>query len=109
MELTAEHAAQLAEQRKGVRRARGQGRRWYLRAVLMLVIGWWAFWRGGSFNLTLGITMAALATLAISLGRSLRRQADTAERKIELMERSGGRAAADQRTSAPADQRTEGP
>jgi len=102
MPLTAEHAAQLAEQRKGVRRARGQGRRWYLRAVLMLAIGWWAFWRGGSLNLTLGIAMVALATLAISLGRSLRRQGVDAEEKIRLMEEGG----AVERTDAQTDRRT---
>ncbi len=102
MPLAAEHAGRLAELRKGVRRARGQGRRWFLRAGVMLAIAWWAYWRGGSVNLAVGMAMVVLAILAVSIGRSQRRQATNAETKIRLMEEGG----AVEPTDAHADGRT---
>jgi len=87
--LSPEQAEQLAVQRKAVRRAKAQGRRWFLRSLVMLAIAWWAFWRGGSLNLALGIAMTALAVLSISLGRSLRHQAREIERKLDVLAGSG--------------------
>ena len=83
--MTPEQAQQLAEQRKAARRARRQGWRWYLRAVLMLAIAVVALWRGGQVNVAIGAVLVLLALLAWSLGRSLRRQAAQMEEKLDLM------------------------
>jgi hypothetical protein len=87
--LSPELAARLAEQRQAVRRARAHGRRWYLRAGVLLAVAWWALYRRGGLNVALGVAMLALAVVAVSLGRQLRRQAAEAERKIEIMGREG--------------------
>ena len=88
--MTPEQAPQLAEQRKAARRARRQGWRWYLRAVLMLAIAVVALWRGGQVNVAIGAVLVLLALLAWSLGRSLRRQAAQMEEKLDLMEQATG-------------------
>jgi len=84
--MTPEQAEQLAAQRKAARRARAQGRRWYLRAVLMIVMGVVAFIRGGQLYIILAAAMLLLAAMAVSLGTTVRRQADAMEEKIDLME-----------------------
>jgi len=78
----------LAAQRKLVRRAMGQGRRWYLRAVLMVAIAVIAAWRGGQLNYALGVVMILLATMGISLGRSIRRSAQASLEKLELLDKT---------------------
>ena len=88
--MTPEQTQQLAEQRKAARRARRQGWRWYLRAVLMLAIAVVALWRGGQVNVAIGAVLVLLALLAWSLGRSLRRQAAQMEEKLDLMEQATG-------------------
>lgn len=75
----------LDSQRRLVRRARAQGRRWYLRGVLMLLVAAWSFWRGGSLYVTVGVVMVALSAMSFHLGRNLRASAAEAERKIALM------------------------
>ncbi len=87
----------LEEQRRRVRRAFGQGRRWWLRAALLLAVAAWGFARGGSFYLGLGAVMVLLAVMSASLGRTLRRQAQEAERKLALMEMAD-RGAGDRQT-----------
>jgi hypothetical protein len=77
----------LQEQRTAVRRARRQGRHWYLRAVLMLVVAFWGFYRGGGMFTTIGVTMSVLALLSAHLGRQMRRGAVEMERKLDLMEK----------------------
>ncbi|MFI5208330.1 MAG: hypothetical protein ACHQX4_09955 [Gemmatimonadales bacterium] len=84
--LDPEQAQQLARQRAAMGRARAQGRRWYLRSVLMAAIAAVALYRGGQINTVVGVVMAFLALLAWSLGRSLRRSATDMETKIKLME-----------------------
>ena len=84
--LDAAQAEQLAQQKAAMRRARAQGRRWYLRAVLMAAIAVIALYRGGQVNTVIGVVMAFLALLASSLGHSLRRSATDMETKIKLME-----------------------
>lgn len=79
---------ELQQQRKAVRRARAQGRHWYLRAVLMLVIAFWGLYRGGALFNTIGIVMTVLALLSAHLGRQLRRGAKEMERKLDLMEKA---------------------
>ena len=79
-------AGQLAAQRKAAQRALGQGRRWYLRAVLLMVIAVVAVYRGGQINRFVGITMVVLAGVSASMGRGLRRGAADTLAKIDLME-----------------------
>ena len=87
--LTPQQAEQLAAQKKIAHRALGQGRRWFLRSVLMFVIACIAGYRGGQLNLAIAIGMVVLAALCFSLGRSVRRGAIESTKKIELMEKSG--------------------
>jgi hypothetical protein len=79
-------AQQLAQQKVAVGRARAQGRRWYLRSVLMVVIALYALYRGGQINTLVGAVMALLSLLAFSLGRNMRQSATDMETKIKLME-----------------------
>ena len=79
-------AEQLGQQKAAMSRARGQGRRWYLRSVLMAVVAAVALYRGGQLNTVIGVVMVVLALLSVSLGRSLRRSATDMETKIKLME-----------------------
>ena len=79
-------AEQLAGQKAAMRRARAQGRRWYLRSVLMVVIAVVALYHGGQINTVVGVVIAFLSLLSFSLGRSLRRSATDMETKIGLME-----------------------
>lgn len=78
---------QLAQQKTWARRARAQGRRWYLRSALMAVIAVVALYRGGQINTVIGAVMAFLALLSFSLGRSMRQSATNMETKIGLMEK----------------------
>jgi hypothetical protein len=78
-------AQQLVQQKAAMGRARAQGRRWYLRAVLLALIAAVALYRGGQLNTVIGVVMVVLALLSLSLGRSLRRSATDMEAKIELM------------------------
>lgn len=87
-------AQQLAQQRLVARRALAQGRRWYLRSVILLFIAGAAVYRGGQVNVAIGVAMAILAVLSISLGRDMRRSAREAEAKITTME-DGSRLTAD--------------
>jgi len=87
--LSPEQAAQLVAQRQTARRTMAQGRRWYLRAVLLVVIAAVAGYRGGQANNVLAAVMVVLAAMCVSLGRSMRRAAQETERKIDLMEKSG--------------------
>lgn len=79
-------AEQLAQLKAAARRARAQGRRWYLRSALMVVIAGVAFYHGGQINVVIGSVMAFVALLSWSLGRSLRRSATDMETKLKLME-----------------------
>ena len=79
-------AEELATQRALARRARGQGRRWYLRALLMLMISAYALYRGGQLNVLVGGVLVLLALLSVSLGRNMRTSARAMEAKIKLME-----------------------
>jgi len=81
-------AERLVEQRKAARKARAQGRQWYLRAVLMCAIAGVAAWMGGQVYYILAAVMAVLAAMAVSLGKRVRSQADAMEQKIDLMERT---------------------
>ena len=73
-------------QKARARRTLGQGRRWYLRGVLMFVIASVAGYRGGQVNVIIGVAMVMLAALCFSLGRSMRKGARDSLKKIELME-----------------------
>jgi low affinity Fe/Cu permease len=84
--MALEQLERLAEQRKAARRARAQGRRWYLRAILMVVVATIAFLRGGQLYVILAGVMLLLALMSVSLGTSVRRQAAAMEAKIDLME-----------------------
>jgi len=75
----------LEEQKKAVRRARTEGRRWILRGILLAVVAVAAFLRGGSFYRSLGVALAIVAVLAGHLGRQMRRTAAEMERKIQLL------------------------
>jgi len=86
--MTPEQAERLETQRKAARLARAQGRRWYLRAVLMCLIAAVGLMRGGQLYHILSGVMLLLAAMAASLGKQVRRQADEMERKIDLMERT---------------------
>jgi hypothetical protein len=78
-----------------VGRARAQGRRWYLRAVLMLCIAVVALYRGGQINTVIGVALLVLALMAASLGHSTRKQARAMEEKLKLVQLAGaGHAAA---------------
>jgi hypothetical protein len=77
---------QLAQQRVAMRRARAQGRRWYLRSALMAAIAAVALYRGSQINTVIGVVMAFLALLSFSLGHSMRQSATNMETKIKLME-----------------------
>ena len=81
-------AERLVEQRKAARVARAQGRRWYLRALLMCVVAAVAIVQGGQVYYILAGVMLLLAAMTVSLGKQLRRQADAMEQKIDLMERT---------------------
>lgn len=78
----------LAQQRKRMALAMAQGRRWYLRSVLMLVVAVVALYRGGQFNTVLGFGLIAVAVMSSSLARSIRRGARESEKKIALMEKT---------------------
>jgi hypothetical protein len=84
--LTPQQAAQLVESRRRAHRAMGQGRRWYLRGVLMFIVACLAGYRGGQLNSVVAIVMVILAGMCISLGRTMRRSAKASEEKIDLME-----------------------
>ena len=84
--LDADQARQLAEQKAAMRRARAQGRRWYLRAGLIVVVSVVALFRGGQLNVVVGVVLALLAVMSASLGRGMRRSAEDMETKIRLME-----------------------
>ena len=88
--LSPAQAEELALQKKRARRTLGQGRRWYLRGVLMFVIASVAGYRGGQVNVIIGVAMVVLAALCFSLGKSMRKGARETIRKIELMETSIG-------------------
>ncbi len=79
-------AEELASQRQLMRRAFGQGRRWYLRAVLLLLVAGFGFARGGQLNVFIGAIMLILAVLSGSLGRTMRNNARAMKAKIKLME-----------------------
>jgi predicted anti-sigma-YlaC factor YlaD len=84
--MTPQQVEQLAAQRQAARRARAQGRRWYLRSVLMIVVAVVAVLRGGQVYYILAGALVLLAAMAVSLGTTVRRQADAMEEKIDLME-----------------------
>ena len=84
--LSPDLAQQLAEQRLVTRRAMAQGRRWYLRSLILCLIAGFAAWRGGQVNIVIGVAMLLLAAMSISMGRDLRRSAREAEGKIRTME-----------------------
>ena len=86
--LTPQQAEELAVQRKKAKRALGQGRRWFLRGILMFVIAIVAGYRGGQMNMVIGIAMVVLSALCFSLGRSMRRSAHESIAKIDLMEKT---------------------
>lgn len=75
----------LEEQKRAVRRARAQGRRWILRGILLAITAAVAVLRGGSFFHSLGVALAIVAVLAAHMGRQMRRTAAEMERKINLM------------------------
>ena len=78
-------AERLLEQRKAARKAMAQGRRWYLRGVLMCVVASIALVRGGQLYYLLAGLMLFLAALSVSLWKNLRMQARAMEEKIDLM------------------------
>ena len=84
--LTTAQAEEVARLRQVARRSLAQGRRWYLRAVLLMVIAVVGGSRGGSLYTTIAIVMIVLATMAISLGHSLRKQGRIMADRIDLME-----------------------
>ena len=84
--LSPEQAQRLADQKKAARRALGQGRRWFLRGVLMFVVAMVAGYRGGQLNMVIAIAMVLLSALCFSLGRSVRKSAKSSLEKIALME-----------------------
>ena len=84
--LNPELAEQLAQQRLAVRRAMAQGRRWYLRSAVLVLIAGVAAWRGGQVNTLIGVAMVLLAVMSISMGHNMRRSAREAESKITTME-----------------------
>ncbi len=88
--MVPEQAERFAAQRQAARKARVQGRRWYLRSVLLVVVAGVAFLRGGQMYLILAAVMLLLAAMSVSLGTSVRRQADAMEEKIDLMARGTG-------------------
>jgi len=86
--LNPDLAQQLAQQRLTARRAMAQGRRWYLRSMILFLIAGAAAWRGGQVNIVIGVAMLVLAAMSISMGRDMRRSAREAESKIRTMEDS---------------------
>ena len=84
--LSPDQAGLLKKQRQVAQRALAQGRRWYLRSVLMVVIAVVAGTRGGQINYVLAVIMVLLAGIAVSMGRNLRRGARESLEKIDLME-----------------------
>ena len=78
---------QLQQQRRMAQRALAQGRRWYLRSVLMMIVAIVAAYRGAQINDILAIVMVILAGISWSMGRSLRRGARASLQKIDLMEK----------------------
>jgi len=85
-QLDPDLAQELAQQRLNARRAMAQGRRWYLRSAVLGLIAGVAAWRGGQLNIVIGVAMAVLAAISISMGRDMRRSARAAEQKIRTME-----------------------
>jgi len=85
-QLNPELVQQLAQQRLNARRAMAQGRRWYLRSAILCLIAGAAVWRGGQVNVVIGVAMAVLAVISVSMGRDMRRSARDAEQKIQTME-----------------------
>ena len=83
-------AEQLASLRGSMRRALGRGRWWYLRGVVMMMIAVMAGYMGGQVYRFLAVVLVLLAAMSISLGRSIRRGAKDALKKIDLMEHDGG-------------------
>ena len=84
--LASDHVELLRKQRKLAQRALSQGRRWYLRAALMLVVAVVAGSRGGQVNYAIGVVMVLLAGICASMGRGMRRSARESLEKIDLME-----------------------
>jgi hypothetical protein len=84
--LDPDFAQQLAQQRLMARRAMAQGRRWYLRSIILSVVAIAAVFRGGQVNIAIGVVMAILAAISVSMGRNMRRGAKAAEAKITTME-----------------------
>ena len=78
----------LAQQRLVARRALAHGRRWYLRSVILFFIAGAAAYRGGQLNLVIGVAMAVLGAISISMGRDMRRSARASEAKIAIMEKN---------------------
>ena len=78
---------QLQEQRRVAKRAMAQGRRWYLRSVLMMLVAIVAAYRGAQINDVLAIVMVILAGVSWSMGRSMRRGAKASLEKIDLMDK----------------------
>ena len=86
--LSPDLAQQLAQQRLTARRAMAQGRRWYLRSVVLFVVAIAAAYRGGQVNMVIGLATVVLAAISISMGRNMRRGARDSEAKIAIMEKS---------------------
>jgi hypothetical protein len=85
--LSPDLAQQLAQQRLVARRAMAQGRRWYLRSIILSVVAIAAAYRGGQVNIVIGAASAILAAISISMGRNLRHGARDSEAKIAIMEK----------------------
>jgi len=83
--LDPDQARELADRKATMRRARAQGRRWYLRAVVMALVMVFALYRGGALNNLIGVVMLLLAALSASLGLSLRRSATETVTIAELL------------------------
>jgi hypothetical protein len=77
---------QLLDQRVMARRALGRGRWWFMRGAIMMVVAIVAAWQGGQVYRFLAVVLVILAAMSISLGRSIRRGAQEALAKIDLME-----------------------
>lgn len=87
--MNAAEAQQLEQAGRAVRQARAQGRRWYLRALLMACIAMVALYRGGQINTVIGIAMLVLALMTASLGHTTRKQAMAMELKLKLVQSAG--------------------
>ncbi len=73
----------LEDQRRLVKRARSEARRWMFRSVLLLLISALAFRRGW---LAFGLVFLALTVLGTLLARSTTRRAAQLADKLKLME-----------------------